>query len=110
MRAPLRDGEAIVTDVERKLALYRDERKFASWLGDYAQARPNLREERNIEQDDAALVQELRRPILERMQAGEAVRHAERQEAAVVLVAFGMYPGEHGLAYSTAALDVVTGA
>jgi cellulose synthase operon protein C len=102
--------QAIVTDVERKLALYRDEAEIRKLLGDRQGATQVLREARNVAQDDAALVQELAASILERMHAGEAVSHAERQEAADLFVSLAeMYPGEHGLAYSTAALDASPG-
>jgi tetratricopeptide (TPR) repeat protein len=102
--------QAIITDVERKLALYRDEAEIRKLLGDRPGATQVLREARNIAQDDAALVQELAASILERMHAGEAVSHTERQEAADLFVSLAeMYPGEHGFAYSTAALDASSG-
>ncbi|HMI87721.1 MAG TPA: hypothetical protein VK550_26725, partial [Polyangiaceae bacterium] len=102
--------QSIITDVERKLALYRDEAEIRKLLGDRPGATQVLRDARNIAQDDAALVQELAASILERMQAGEAVSHAERQEAADLFVSLSeMYPGEHGFAYSTAALDASPG-
>jgi tetratricopeptide (TPR) repeat protein len=102
--------QAIVTDTERKLALYRDEAEIRKLLGDRPGATQVLREARNVAQDDAALVQELAASILERMHAGEAVSHAERQEAADLFVSLAeMYPGEHGFAYSTAALDASPG-
>ena len=102
--------QAIVTDVERKLALYRDEAEIRKLLGDRPGATQVLREARNTAQDDAALVQELAASILERMHAGEAVSHGERQEAADLFVSLAeMYPGEHGFAYSTAALDASPG-
>jgi cellulose synthase operon protein C len=102
--------QAIVTDVERKLALYRDEAEIRKLLGDRQGATQVLREARSAAQDDATLVQELAASILERMHAGEAVSHAERQEAADLFVSLAeMYPGEHGLAYSTAALDASPG-
>jgi hypothetical protein len=102
--------QAIVTDIERKLALYRDEAEVRKQLGDRPGATQILREARNVAQDDAALVQELAASILERMHAGEAVSHGERQEAADLFVSLAeMYPGEHGFAYSSAALDASPG-
>jgi tetratricopeptide (TPR) repeat protein len=102
--------QAIVADVERKLALYRDEAEIRKVLGDRQGATQVLREARGIAQDDATLVQELAASILERMHAGEAVSHGERQEAADLFVSLAeMYPGEHGFAYSTAALDASPG-
>ena len=102
--------QAIIADGERKLALYRDEADVRRLAGDRAGATRVLREARGLAQDDPALAQELGASILERIQAGENVAPAERQEAADLFVSLAeMYDGEHGLAYSTAALDVIAG-
>ena len=48
--------------------------------------------------------------MLDRIQAGEAVPHEERNYAAELLVALAeTYEGEHGLAYAGAALDIEPG-
>ncbi|HEX9296363.1 MAG TPA: hypothetical protein VF881_11020 [Polyangiaceae bacterium] len=102
--------QAIIGDPERKLALYRDEADVRRLAGDRTGATQVLREARNLAQDDPALVQELGASILERVQAAEKVSPLERQEAADLFVSLAeMYDGEHGLAYSMAALDVVPG-
>ena len=101
--------QAVVDDPERKLALFRDEAEFA---GRRAIGRRDhvLRRARAIAQDDPGLAQELGTSILERFQGGEAVLEAERQEAADLFVSLAeMYDGDHGFAYSTAALDVMPG-
>src|SRR5215471_8648985 len=102
--------QAIVTDPERKLALYRDEAQVRKLAGDLSGATEVLRQARAIANDDAVVAQELGASILERIQAGEAVSPAERQEAAEL---FGLlaqtYEGDHGLAYSLAGLDAMPG-
>lgn len=102
--------QAIIADRERKLALYRDEADIRKLAGDRAGATRVLRDARALDQEDPALAQELGASILERVQAGENVSQTEREEAANLFVSLAeMYDGEHGLAYSTAALDVVAG-
>jgi len=102
--------QAIISDRERKLALYRDEADIRKLAGDRAGATRVLREARAMAVDDPALAQELGASILERIQAGENVSVSERQEAAELFISLAeMYDGEHGLAYSTAALDVNAG-
>jgi tetratricopeptide (TPR) repeat protein len=102
--------QAIIADKERKLALYRDEADIRKLAGDRAGATRVLREARTVAEDDPALAQELGASILERIQAGETVAPTERQEASDLFVSLAeMYDGEHGLAYSMAALDVIPG-
>jgi tetratricopeptide (TPR) repeat protein len=102
--------QALVTDSERKVALYRDEAAVRAEAGDKANATQVLRNARMFAPEDPALIQEIAAMVLDRLKTGEAVPQNEREEAAGLFVALAeMYGGEHGLAYSLAALDVDPG-
>ncbi len=102
--------QALVTDPERKLALYRDEADTRRQARDLAGAADALRNMRAYAPEDPSLWQEIASTILERIRAGEGVTAEERDEGAALFVALAeTYDGEHGLAYSAAALDIVPG-
>ncbi|HKQ69443.1 MAG TPA: hypothetical protein VJT73_08895, partial [Polyangiaceae bacterium] len=102
--------QAVISDPERKLALYRDEAETRKLAGDWSGATDAMRHAYALAQDDPALAQELGASILERVQNDQPVSAKERQEAAGLFVKLAeMYDGEHGLAYSMAALDVAAG-
>lgn len=102
--------QALVNDPERKVALYRDEALVRAEAGDRANATQVLRNARMFAPEDPSLLQEIAAMILERLKSGEQVPQAERDEASASFVALAeMYSGEHGLAYSLAALDVDPG-
>jgi hypothetical protein len=102
--------QAIIDDPQRKVALYRDEAQVRKAAGDRLGATEVLRQARAFAAEDPALAQELGASILERMQAGDDVPQQERDESAELFVSLAeMYDGEHGFAYSTAALDVTPG-
>jgi tetratricopeptide (TPR) repeat protein len=101
---------AVVDDPARRIALCREEAEVRKTIGDRIGASEALRRAREQAPEDAALTQELGASILERVQSGEPVAAAERAEAAALFVMLAeAYPGEHGYAYSVAALDAEPG-
>ncbi len=74
--------QAIVDDPERKLALYRDEADVRGRAGDGPGKTQALRGARALQPDDVGLKQEVGSSVLERIDAGENVPAAEREEAA----------------------------
>ena len=103
--------QALVTDPERKLALYMDECEVRRQAGDAAGATDALRGARSVEGGrDAALKQQLASLVLERAQAGERVSAADLAEGAQLFVELAEeYPGEHGFSYSVCALELEPG-
>ncbi len=102
--------QATAADAERKVALYRDEAQVRKTLGDLVGATEALRQARTIAADDPGLMQEFGSSVLDRLQAGEPVPSQERDEAIALFVVLAeTYPGEHGYAYSCAALDIEPG-
>ncbi|MDB4947168.1 MAG: Adventurous gliding motility protein [Labilithrix sp.] len=97
-------------DPGRRVGLLRDEATSRKLAGDLPGATRALASAREIDASDPALQQEYASSILDRIQAGEAVPHEERNYAAELLVALAeTYEGEHGLAYAGAALDIEPG-
>ena len=102
--------QAIVADPERKVALYRDEADIRRRAGDRSGAAQVMRSARALRPDDVGMTQELGVLLLERIDAGEPVPPAERDEAAQLFVSLAeMYDGEYGLSYATSALKGVPG-
>ncbi|RYE94416.1 MAG: hypothetical protein EOO75_02050, partial [Myxococcales bacterium] len=105
--------QALVSDPERKIALYRDEALVRAEAGDRANATQVLRNARVFSPEDPGLMQEVASQVLERMKAGEQVAAPEREEAAALFTALAeMYaPSEptYSLAFCLAALDVEPG-
>ncbi|EYF03700.1 hypothetical protein [Chondromyces apiculatus] len=102
--------QALVTDPERKSALYRDEADIRRRAGDLAGAVQVMRTARTLRPDDVAMTQELGLFLLERIGAGGQVDPAERDEAAQLFVSLAeMYDGEYGFSYSTSALKAQPG-
>jgi len=102
--------QALVADTERKLALFRDEADTRRLARDLAGAIDALRNMRVYAPEDPALWQEIGSTILERVRAGEPVSADDREEGAGLFVALAeSYDGEHGFAYSLAALDLMPG-
>ena len=108
---PLYEAEyAIEQDPARRLALLRDEANSRRQAGDLQGVTKVLARARQLDDQDAGLQQEFAASILDRMQGGEQVPKSERTVAAEMLVALAeSYDGEHGLAYSGAALDIEPG-
>ena len=108
---PLYDAErAIETDPARQVALYRDEAAMRRTAGDLSGVTGCLAEARQIDGQDPGLQQEYASSILDRIQAGEDVPMQERSNGSELLVSLAeVYDGEHGLAYSAAALDFDAG-
>lgn len=102
--------QAIADDPERKLALYRDESDIRKRAGDYAGSTQALRHARALRPTDVALTQEVGVSVLERINGGENVAQAERDETANIFVQLAeMYDGEYGLSYSMSALGASPG-
>lgn len=101
---------AVEQDPQRQLALLRDEaatRRAANDLGGASRA---LARARQVDEQDPGLMQEYAGLIVERLQAGEDVPAQERTMGAELLVGLAeAYSGEHGLAYSAGALDIMPG-
>jgi hypothetical protein len=102
--------QALVDDAARKVALWQDEAAVRQQAGDKTGATQVLRNARSYQPEDPGLIQELAGLIVERAKSGEAVPSAEREEAATLFVTMAeTYGGEHGYAYSCAALDAQPG-
>ena len=102
--------QALVDDPARKVALWQDEAAVRQQAGDKGGATQVLRNARSYQPEDATLIQELAALIVDRVKGGEAVPPAERDEAASLYVTMAeTYGGEHGYAYSCAALDAQPG-
>jgi cellulose synthase operon protein C len=102
--------QALITDPERKLALFRDEADTRRLTGDLAGAAQALRNARSYQPDDATLKQELGLAILLRLDANENVLPHEREEAAQLFVSLAeAYDGDYGLSYSVSALKASPG-
>ena len=102
--------QALVDDVERKLALYRDEAAVRSRLNDGVGASQSLRNARIVAPEDMALVQELGTSILVRVEAGERVSDQEREEARALFLSLAeTYDGEYGFTYAISALKCAPG-
>ncbi|MFT3773123.1 MAG: hypothetical protein QM820_47690 [Minicystis sp.] len=102
--------QAIVDDPERKLALYRDEADVRRRANDLAGAAQALRNARSLRPDDVALKQEVGVAINARIDAGENVAAADREESAQLFVSLAeMYDGEYGISYSVSALKAQPG-
>jgi len=108
---PLYEAELhLEHDPGRRVGLLRDEAATRKLAGDLPGATRALAAAREIDASDPALQQEYASSVLDRIQAGEAVPHEERNYAAELLVALAeTYEGEHGLAYAGAALDIEPG-
>jgi tetratricopeptide (TPR) repeat protein len=101
---------ALEQDPARRVGLMRDEATTRKLSGDLQGATRAYAAAREIDGSDPALQQEYASSVLDRIQAGEAVPHEERNYAAELLVALAeTYEGEHGLAYAGAALDIEPG-
>ncbi len=100
--------QALVSDSERKIALYQDEGDVRKNALDFSGAALAFRRARELEGGrDATLKQQLGSVTLERLQAGQRVPEPELREAAGLFIALAEeYPGEHGLSYSMCALEL----
>src|SRR4051812_27877684 len=101
--------QALVSDSERKIALYQDEGDVRKNALDFGGAAVAYRRARELEGGrDATLKQQLGSVVLERLQAGQKVPQAELSEAAGLFIELAEeYPGEHGLSYSMCALELM---
>jgi hypothetical protein len=101
---------SVEQDPQRQLALLRDEAATRRSAGDLGGACRALARARQIDDQDPGLQQEYSGIIVERLQAGEDVPAQERTVGAELLVGLAeTYDGEHGLAYSAGALDIMPG-
>src|SRR6478735_2033642 len=101
--------QALVSDPERKIALYQDEGDVRKNALDFAGSALAYRRARELEGgQDPTLKQQLASVLLERAQAGQSVSPPERHEGAALFVELAEeYAGEHGLSYSLCALELV---
>lgn len=105
---PLFDMEqALVTDHDRKMALYRDQADVCRLAGDFAGLTNTLRNLRAYAPDDPGLIQEQATAVLERVRGGEQVSDDDVAEGGQLFVALAeTYDGEHGYSYSVAGLEI----
>ncbi|MEO7092139.1 MAG: hypothetical protein ABI175_02735, partial [Polyangiales bacterium] len=106
---PLYDAEIqVVVDTDRKLMLLKDEAQLRMSSGDGKGATATLRDAMRLDPGDTSLMYEVATSIIQRVLGLEKVPEDERLEAADLLVRMSeQYDGEHGLAYSQAALDAM---
>ncbi len=102
--------QKLVHDVDRKLALYRDESAVRLRAGDGVGSSEALRQARALRPDDYGLAQELGASIVARSEAGERVSDAEREEARGLFVSLAeTYDGDYGFHYAVNALKAAPG-
>lgn len=108
---PLYQAELdIEEDPQRRSGLFRDEAATRKLAGDLAGASSALAGAREIDPDDPALQHEHAASIVDRVVAGEQVSEEDRSYAVELLVGLAeTYQGEHGIAYTSMALDVDPG-
>ncbi len=101
--------QALVTDPERKIALYQDEGDVRKNALDFAGSVIAYRRARELEGgQDPTLKQQLASVLLERVQVGQNLSAEEREEGAALFVELAEeYAGEHGLSYSMCALELL---
>lgn len=99
---------ALTDDPERQVALYRDEADVRKLAGDLGGATDALRHARTVDGgQDAGLKQQFAALVLERKQGGDQLHPSEAGEAARLFVELAEeYSGDHGLSYSSCALDL----
>jgi len=99
---------ALTDDPDRQVALYRDEADVRKLAGDLGGATDALRHARTVDGGrDPGLKQQFAALVLERKQGGDALHPSETAEAAQLFVELAEeYQGEHGLSYSSCALDL----
>lgn len=101
---------AVEQDPQRRVAILRDEAATRKSAGDLPGAARALDRARQLDDQEPGLQQEYAAVVLERAQGGENVPQNERAVAAELLVGLAeVYDGEHGLAYSSGALDLEPG-
>lgn len=101
---------SVERDPQRQIALLRDEAATRRTASDLAGASNAIARARQVDPNDPGLMQEYGSTIVERLASGEDVPAQERTMGAELLVGLAeQYDGEHGLAYSSGALDVDAG-
>jgi cellulose synthase operon protein C len=100
--------QRLVSDADRRIALYQDEGDVRKQAGDFAGAAVALRSARQLEGgQDPALKQQLATVILERSQARQELPAAEATEGAQLFVDLSeQYSGDHGFSYALCALEI----
>ncbi len=102
--------QSLVDDPERKVSLFADEAEARKSIGDIDGALAALENARRVEPGDPALKQQLATLVLERVREGEPVDENWKAVGAQLFVELSEeYPGEHGYAYSTCALEILPG-
>ncbi|MDX2054120.1 MAG: hypothetical protein SFV15_17100 [Polyangiaceae bacterium] len=100
--------QLLLSDPERKIALYLEEAEVQREAGDLPSVVQALRAARELEGgSDASLKQQLGATILERVQLGHVVSPQERELAVQLFIELAEeFPGEHGYSYSACALEL----
>jgi cellulose synthase operon protein C len=108
---PLFEAELVLEqDDKRRLALLRDEAETRRNFGDLPGASKAFARAIEVASDDPALKQEHASVVLDRAQSGEPVPEAERALAVSHLIELSnAFPGEHGFAYASGALELLPG-
>lgn len=102
--------QALADELERKLALYRDESAVRLRINDGPGASQALRHARALSPDDVGLAQEFGTSVVTRVENGEDVPGPERDEARAIFVTLAeSYDGEYGFGYASSALRCVPG-
>lgn len=102
--------QALVDDPERKMALYADEADARKSVGDISGALAALDRARGVDPNDPGLKQQLATLVLDEVREGHAVDENWKATGAELFVELAEeYPGEHGYAYSTCALEILAG-
>lgn len=100
--------QALVDDPERKLSLYADEADARRSIGDVSGALAALDAARRIDPNDATLKQQLATVVLDHVREGRSIDEAWKAIAADLFVELAeQYPGEHALAYSMCAAEIL---
>ncbi len=102
--------QALIDDVDRKIALYRDEADIRLRAGQGREATAALRAARHLRPDDVALAQELGANVVARLDAGESVSGEDREEGRSLFASLAeQYDGEYGMSYAQSALRCMPG-
>lgn len=100
--------QALVDDPERKVSLYADEADARRSIGDVAGALAALDAARRIDPNDATLKQQLATVVLDHVREGRSIDEGWKGIAADLFVELAeQYPGEHALAYSMCAAEIL---
>jgi len=102
--------QSLIDDPERRISLYADEAEARRAIGDFEGALGALENARQLDSRDPALRQQLATMVLERVRDGQSVDESWKALGAQLFAELAEeYPGEHGYAYSSCALEILPG-